>query len=239
MVSSDGAELRVNGMADYSSTFRKAGAYFFSQEAIVDLWNIGQTFLGEPPDLEVKLDGDHNISSTDPAQLFSDFYVKNKYIQEIEINGCNVRTKPNRQLSVKLSTEGWKSGVMVYIAGKKDECIKARTDIESIIDGRRNNFPNVTAKPLVSMSFLLVFFSTIFLYLHAMLTPGLNAQNHLLLIAVVLAEALAISLFIEVTLFKMYPRMTFEIGKSANCNNLLNNGEKGSTSRWASVFLRR
>src|SRR5437773_2576425 len=120
--------------AEYSADFKKDGAYTFNVETLVDIVKLASNFLEEDAQITIELAENHKIADTKLDELLSDIYIKSKEIQRISIEGHN--TKPHRIISVKLNDDIYHR-LYVRVSGDRNSSTKVRSEIEEIVDGRK------------------------------------------------------------------------------------------------------
>jgi hypothetical protein len=196
----------------YSASFRKSGGYTFDRETIIDLFNITRRFVEKDLTVDVLLEGDHSIESTDIESVLNDLYVKNKLIEGISITGYNFDSNPQRLTQIRLGM-GW-NAVSVRISGEKDQSTNARTELENVIDGRADWYSKLIRKPILLTAIIAGIIAAGIYATHS----RYNANPFGTVISgISFVVEIGVAWFIMLFLLdRMFPSLTFSIGRSSS-----------------------
>ncbi len=203
-------------MASYSSLIKKSRCYLFDKEAILECWNAAQQFLGKRPDLSIMLTDNSSIQGANPQEILDDIYLKSKLINDVKIEGAQTDTNPTKALTLAITSKA----VELRVSGTKDDCVRVRAALEDLIDGQVQSFSWVRelwdSKVLLFVKgVLLLVLYLLLLTLQTEFTPFANQQLQGLWVSLAGVEILAIAWLATYSIKRMYPRLTVEIGKSA------------------------
>jgi hypothetical protein len=208
-------------LARYSANFLKVGAFIFDAESISDLYQIVRKFTAKEPTVRIALDSDHQIQSTNLQDVLDDLYVKNKNISQVQIDCMGPE---DRSAHIKLRQDPFGQTVDVSIQGERAASIEARTEIENIVNGRKQWYG--LPHPLVWISawvVCLILGSTaaLLLTMRGVFDTGgrsviLIGNGSFLSVFLFIALWTSVTLGLIYLLHKSFPPMLFNIGKSAD-----------------------
>ena len=203
-------------MAGYSTNFTKRGAYAVNQGTIMDLTAVVDDLVEEAPTIKFKLEQDHEIESKDAKEAFDDVYVKNKYIKSAEIQGFGVK---GAHASITFGPPNIIEDVIgVRMGGDREACVAARAKIESILQGSEQWYSKFMFQKegyAVAFTFAVpVLLLAAFTVIHLVLTPESFEKDKVPVLLPL--EWLIIWAVLVVLKGRMFPKIVFDIGKSAS-----------------------
>jgi hypothetical protein len=205
-------------MADYSTNFKKHGAYAADQAMIAELFEVAETFMGEAPSIKVELEDEQEITSTAVKEVLDDVYVKNKYIKKVLIMGF--ATGRRRLITIRLQiSEMAEWPLDVSVQGDREACVMVKERIESIIQGREQWFskfmlPHKLGYVIAFVMGLPLAILGIVLGIHLVLRPDMVASDKIH--PFIVLEWVGIWGVAFLLKRKMFPKLVFNIGKSEN-----------------------
>jgi hypothetical protein len=207
-----------DSMAEYSTDINRRGPFIFDRVAITTFYDLIRKFLlNDRPTVSIGFVGEHSIQSDDIDSLLEDAYVSSRQIVKIGIEGSNYALKPRRSGSITLSSE-YGQEVRVSIKGDRDPSTLLRGEIEGILHGctpwyARLYLPAGSIYDGIRMGIGFVVCWAITVAVPLAATPGQKIDVLFLL------SSSGFGLWVLLAwLFlnrRMFPRLLFDIGKSA------------------------
>lgn len=124
-------------MANYATSFDKAGGFSFSEQSIKDLWKEAREFTTGHVSISVELEGGHSVTLNEISELFDDAFIRSNYITLMTISGSRYDLNPTKRISIALRNQPLIGAVGFSISGERRECAAKRTEIENILNGRK------------------------------------------------------------------------------------------------------
>jgi hypothetical protein len=198
-------------MATYATSFTKRGGYSFDERAIADLWNQAKSFVGDDANITVKLEGDHEIRLKEVNELFEDAFLRHNFIEQLSIYGSDFRAEPVKNISISLGYYVW-----VSISGDRQECAVKRTEIENILGGRRIWYSKLFAGGVVKWFLGGVIVSGIINFVAERIRRRVGLDDSFLSATIIALPLIVLVVLLFATAKdRMFPRLVFELGKSA------------------------
>jgi hypothetical protein len=209
---------RSSQMAEYSTEIMKRGAFVLSGERIKAIFALITDFLDAAPRIVVIFYGGYKIESADIEEALTDPYVGSKQIHTIEISGHNKGRRISLRLGVNYDVARLVPIELDIVSTDHDAMIVTRNGIEEAMQAGMQWFsglmlPNVL---LALMSYLLAVPIVTGLFV-----AGINWFFHLDMISekrvslYLVLTWLALTVAVFYAKQQMFPKMVFEVGKSA------------------------
>lgn len=204
-------------MADYSSRLKMHRAYRVTKDTISTLVSVIGPFIASDPTITFYLEGSHEIKDSNLNALLEDPYIGAKYIDKLSIDGrSHAESGIWRTVDVTFEV-GTLQTVVVSISGERKESTALRSEVENILKGAELWYsfmflPYGFASFLISTigPFIVILSGT---FVAAMLLG--YEQNGKFPPSVGLVCICLLALFYGLKRL-LFPKLTFEIGKSAN-----------------------
>jgi hypothetical protein len=207
---------RSASIAGYATSFSRKGAYSFDETAIRDLWARAKDFAGKDTTIAVSLEGNHNVSVDDINAFFEDAFIRHNYMRSLAITGSDYTKKPSRRISIGLNTDG-DPAVSVSIAGDRQQCSLARTEVENILQAKRIWYSPLILKSGALMSLILgMVLSFLVAPIGHIIRKYFGMDESIRSYFITMAPLLIVALwFVFPFLTRLFPPLVFEHGKSA------------------------
>jgi hypothetical protein len=122
--------------AIYSASIDLSGAYKVDQEAITQMTLIARKFLdGEEVKLSMSLEDSQSVSTADAADLFNDFLIQSRSIENLSIAGSNYKAAHPTSISITLTRTF--DPVRIRVSGDRDRCTIVRGEILEVMASRK------------------------------------------------------------------------------------------------------
>jgi hypothetical protein len=201
-------------MAGYSVKFIRWGGYSFDEATIHGLADEAAKFAEMAVDTEISLEDGHTITGSNVSELIGDSFLKSFAIKQVMIRAFNY-AKPDsrRSIMIILRDRLLFEGVLVDMTADRQSCTVTRTELENIIDGKRQWY----AKMFISSGWALLLAlgwcgcaAAIGATIMSSYFPGQWSFAALGSLAGLVIGIGSISI-----MHRMFPKVTFEIGISS------------------------
>ena len=200
-------------MTDFSVKFIRFGGYSFDEETILELVRQANSFMKTDVDVEATLKGGHTIVSKNLQELLEDSYVKSNLIEQLVIRAWNTEVKPLHKVWITLRDSGFGEGISVDLSADRELCTMTRAEVQNIIEGRRQWYSRLYIEGGWLLLLALLWCVCMGAVSAAMLSAYLSGQWAVSVIGGLISGSVFGIAGVYV-MRRMFPRVTFEIGRS-------------------------
>ena len=176
----------------------------------MQITSIARKFLdGEEVKLSMSLEDSQSVSTADAADIFNDFLIQSRSIENLSIAGSNYKAEPPHSISITLTRTF--DPVRVRVSGDRDRCTIVRGEVLEVMASRKQWFSFLYSGffgwsiPLSIGGFLGFYFGG------AIAIDDKTLSSFVSKFSFLIASTLVATYWIRRLLF---PKMQFDFGKS-------------------------